>query len=451
MKRLIFISALLLFFSPAFAAEEHDHPPVGPPPPCRAPIPYNATTWENSTCYPTAGAVRDKIETMAGGHDAVTLAASLTSILGISAGQELSADTQTANYVLAGPTAGGAAAPAFRALVADDIPDLSGTYLAAETDPTALLTAGTDNVKDTHIDWGTGATQVSGGDVPLDVTNFDGNLSATDVDVQTALETLDEMSGGVTVNDTPTDGETTVAASSNSVYDHINGSLHAWVVGATSVLALASPIVLDEATGNEYAQSLFYQTNKASSGSDTGQIISMRDTASPGTSYLFRAGVNTDGTVGTHVDKFYITPTGGVTASSNISSGGFFNSTISDTITYAAYIYNQTVAATGNQKIVNIAPTYNQASGTAANTDILINRTETAVGSGAQKLIEGQVATVPKFTVWNTGGVTVGKYTSDPCPTIGEGSIFYNDTGNYMCYCNGTDDVKMSDDSTACF
>ena len=38
-------------------------------------------------------------------------------------------DTQTANYVWAGPTSGGAAAPSFRALVAGDIPDLSSTYL----------------------------------------------------------------------------------------------------------------------------------------------------------------------------------------------------------------------------------------------------------------------------------------------------------------------------------
>ena len=46
--------------------------------------------------------------------------------------------TKTKNYVLAGPTTGSAAAPTFRALVAADIPDLSGTYLTSytETDPT---------------------------------------------------------------------------------------------------------------------------------------------------------------------------------------------------------------------------------------------------------------------------------------------------------------------------
>ncbi len=59
-----------------------------------------------------------------GGHDAVTLAASATSILGLST-QEVSFDTQTANYVLAGPTTGAAAAPTFRAMVAADLPAIT--------------------------------------------------------------------------------------------------------------------------------------------------------------------------------------------------------------------------------------------------------------------------------------------------------------------------------------
>lgn len=44
-------------------------------------------------------------------------------------------------------------------------------YLVTETDPTALLSGGTDNIKDTHIDWGTGATQVSADDISDGLTN----------------------------------------------------------------------------------------------------------------------------------------------------------------------------------------------------------------------------------------------------------------------------------------
>lgn len=46
-----------------------------------------------------------------------------------------------------------------------------GTYLESESDPLALLSGGTDNVKDTHIDWGTGVGQVSADDIPDGSTN----------------------------------------------------------------------------------------------------------------------------------------------------------------------------------------------------------------------------------------------------------------------------------------
>ena len=53
-----------------------------------------------------------------------------------------------------------------------------------EADPLALKTADTDNVKDTHIDWGTGANQVSAVDVPI----ADGGGIITGTEVETALQ-----------------------------------------------------------------------------------------------------------------------------------------------------------------------------------------------------------------------------------------------------------------------
>lgn len=60
----------------------------------------------------------------------------------------------------------------------------------------------------------------------------------------------------------------------------------------------------------------------------------------------------------------------------------------------------------GASVVHRIVPTYNQASGTAANTDLLINRTQTAVGSGAQLLIDAQVGGVSKGSLSNTGLLT---------------------------------------------
>lgn len=84
--------------------------------------------------------VREAKVTMAAGQGLIdsfannTLTFSLDSAYG---------DTQnpygakTANYILAGPTSGSAAAPSFRQLVAADIPDLSGTYSVTDTKNTA--------------------------------------------------------------------------------------------------------------------------------------------------------------------------------------------------------------------------------------------------------------------------------------------------------------------------
>lgn len=231
----------------------------------------------------------------------------------------------------------------------------------------------------------------------------------------------------VTVNDTPTNGETTVAASSNSVYDHINGTLHAWVVGATSALTLNTPIVLDEATGDEVAMMLNYTTNKATSGHDTGLVVNQTDTASPGTSSLadFQVGGSS---------KWRVTNTGAVYGSGAVQASGFNgNSGISATSLVTLPIQNShsfTAAdnvvemgsgthsnSSGVLSVLAILPTYNQ-TGTAAATDLLINRTETAVGTGEQNLIDAQVGGTSKFKVRN-GGLVINAVQAVTCADSG--------------------------------
>jgi hypothetical protein len=86
------------------------------------------------------------------------------------------------------------------AFVDGDKTKLDGIETAADvTDATnvaaagALMDSGTDNIDDTHVNWGTGAGQVSGTDIPVAVTNFDGVLSGSDTTVLAALETIDDM------------------------------------------------------------------------------------------------------------------------------------------------------------------------------------------------------------------------------------------------------------------
>lgn len=92
--------------------------------------------------------------------------------------------------------------------------------------------------------------------------------------------------------------------------------------------------------------------------------------------------------------------------------------------------YTQT---SGSNGIVKITGTYNQASGTAANTDLLINRTQTAVGSGAQLLIDAQVSTVSKFKVDNTGATTTVNITVSGQPaTTGQRFACLTTTGQIV-------------------
>ncbi len=79
-------------------------------------------------------------------------------------------------------------------------------------------------------------------------------------------------------------------------------------------------------------------------------------------------------------------------------------------------VYTQT---SGNNSIVSITASYNQTSGTAANTDLLINRTETAIGSGAQYLLDLQVGGSSKFNVTNTGNTGIGLTPSEKLDVSG--------------------------------
>jgi hypothetical protein len=74
---------------------------------------------------------------------------------------------------------------------------------------------------------------------------------------------------------------------------------------------------------------------------------------------------------------------------------------------------------------------------------------------GTNVNISGNVGigtTAPTAKLQVAGGILPTKVTADPCGTeYPEGTLFYNDTSNYFCYCDGTNDVQMHDPSTACF
>jgi hypothetical protein len=90
---------------------------------------------DSSTAVATTAWVQNEISGLAGGT-VTSVGLSLPDIFTVSGSPVTSTGTlsatlasQTQNHVLAAPASGGNGAPAFRALAAADIPDISGTYL----------------------------------------------------------------------------------------------------------------------------------------------------------------------------------------------------------------------------------------------------------------------------------------------------------------------------------
>lgn len=127
------------------------------------------------------------------------------------------------------------------------------------------------------------------------------------------------------------------------------------------------------------------------------------------------------------VSKFSVLGSGNLTAAGTISAGSAFRSNggitpvnaqgfqigyTSATTHNTASLFLVTMGSgsitptSGSGGGVLINPTYNEASGTAANTDLKINRTETALGSGAQLLFDAQVAGTSYFNIDNKGKIT---------------------------------------------
>ena len=145
-------------------------------------------------------------------HDAVTLDTSLASnLLGLST-QQLTLDSQTANYIFAAPN-GSAGVPSFRALVAADVPALAATGI---------------NITDSG-------------------NYFTGTNVETVLQELGAFPTLAFGAGLTAAVDTPSAGTTTVSVTTNT-YQAYDADLTTWAgvtpgTGVTTALAVNSDTV----------------------------------------------------------------------------------------------------------------------------------------------------------------------------------------------------------------
>jgi hypothetical protein len=214
------------------------------------------------------------------------------------------------------------------------------------------------------------------------------------------------VSGNATVGS----GYYTSTAPSNGLL--VEGDLGIGVASPTS--KIHGDDTLNAATGNEIAYELDYTVNKATSGNDTGLLINKIDTNSPGTSNIIELQVggspqffvrDNGTTFANYIDTQSIKSNANNTTLA-VQSGRTFS--VADNSIETNGTFTNT---TGSSAGFVIQPTYNQTSGDGANTDLLINRTETAVGSGVQLIIDAQVGGSSKFSIDNSGNVMIGSAT----------------------------------------
>jgi hypothetical protein len=174
----------------------------------------------------------------------------------------------------------------------------------------------------------------------------------------------------------------------------------AWAFPSTLTAGLQLYNTVDQVTNYERL-ALKFGGNIAQIGTDTGTTATGRQVrvyAQTNNNAAFFGVLDVQGNAIPFLRQGFYTSATGTTRASFGSPAGNWN-VFADVLS---------VHTSGTNAAFAITPTYNQASGTAANTDLKIERTETAVGSGVQYLIQaGTAALGNQFTVNNRGGVAV--------------------------------------------
>jgi hypothetical protein len=115
-----------------------------------------------------------------------------------------------------------------------------------------------------------------------------------------------------------------------------------------------------------------------------------------------------------------------------LGSGGSTATGSFTSITLSPLMDGVWTQTSGTLVAVSITPSYNQASGTASNTDFLIDRTETAVGSGTQNLIDLRVGGVSRHRVDNLGRLFIRQATTAGAPPYALGAMYFDTTLNKL-------------------
>jgi hypothetical protein len=184
--------------------------------------------------------------------------------------------------------------------------------------------------------------------------------------------------------------------------DPLNGNAWSRAFVSTTIYNTADQITNVERLVTKYASNIALLAAETA-GTSTGRTLRMISQGDNGSTFsamdLLRAGpFMTMGLVATETGSIDGTQASG--AGNSLWKFGLFTST----------------ATSGTVNPIYIGPTYNQAAASTINKDLVINRTETSVGSGAQLFADFQVATVSKYSVDHSGAYGHRASTFSACP-----------------------------------
>lgn len=320
--------------------------------------------------------------------------------------------SQSANTVLAGPTSGGGAAPAFRALVAADLPVGS------------LSDSGTDGISITN---GTNAVIGAGTTISQHVADasHNGYLSNTDWSTfnskQSAL-TLGDLTDVGTDGIVITGGTGAVVGSGTSIAQHVADTTHNGYLSSTDWNTFNGK----QAAGN-------YITALTGDATATG----------PGSVALTLATVNANiGSFGssTAIPAFTVNAKGliiAATSSAVIAPAGTLTGTTLASNVVSSSLTSVGTIATGVWQGTAIAPTYGGSSPVTRNLYVDGNRTDTYTPNGAINLPFKTITDAINQIITNGDNSSHG-YTIQVAPAAYSETLTFNSTALYSIVINSS-------------
>lgn len=332
--------------------------------------------------------------------------------------------TQGSGYgILGGGAAQAISANPSRTLVLDSAtayPAVLGT-LAAGTGLSKSGRTFTNTAPDQTVTLANGWAWIPTGTYP----NFTGTVDSGLVDTKAWRQKgIDSLANIISTGSAPSQSWTLgsipyAGSTGNNTLTQDNANLFYNSTTKSVGIGTVSPTANLDIRGTTNATMANFQQAWTGSASPVGVIIAAVNSSS-GTGKMLSVRAGAGGTT----ERFYVDASGNVLASNTLQTPNIWSPLLTTTLAIRNQTGNasgpnsdgvsffmdragtnkmQFTQASGQTNAIAIYPTYNQLTSSASNTDFLINRTQTSIGSGTQRLLDLQVGSTTMHNISNTG------------------------------------------------